>query len=116
MPSTHPSTRVEMLCQYLLTTLETDWVLENGTVLPAGTEVMLLPQTTAHSVRVPGGLSLAEAWPSLSRQGHEHPVFQAQLAEYAAQLVRYADRLTRLESWALEQGFTIPAESEGVLS
>lgn len=101
---------ITKLCQYLLTTLERDVSLPDGSVIPAGSDVLLLPQTTAHSVRVPGSQSLAEAWPQLSKTGHAHPVEQAQLADFAAQLVRCADRLTGLESWAIQQGYTLPPD------
>lgn len=100
---------VTKLCQYLLTTLERDLALDDGTTLPAGTEVLLLPQTTAHSVRVPGRKSLAEAWDTLSKTGHAHPEDQRNLADYANQLLRYADRLAALESWAARNGYTPPA-------
>lgn len=99
---------VTKLCQYLLTTLERDLTLDDGTTLPAGTEVLLLPQTTAHSVRVPGNQSLAEAWDTLSKAGHAHPEDQRNLADYEAQLLRYAERLTALEAWAARNGYTPP--------
>ena len=49
------------LCQVLMTTLERPLTLNSGKVLPAGTEVVLLPQTTAHSVLVSADQTLAEA-------------------------------------------------------
>lgn len=95
---------MQALCQYIFATLGRDLVV-GGKTIKAGTEVQLLPQTTAQSVRVPGDTSLAEAWPSLSRVGHAHADDQKNLADYQAQLVRCADRLTKIEAWAAKNGW-----------
>lgn len=91
------------LCLWHLTTLTADLTLAGGEVLPAGTEVLLVPQTTAHSVLVENGKTLGELWPPLS----------AAITGYSAELVRYADRQTqleaqqaRLEAWARQNGYT----------
>ena len=57
-----------------MTTLERPLTLNSGKVLPAGTEVVLLPQTTAHSVLVSADQTLAEAWDGLSKVGHVRPI------------------------------------------
>ena len=78
-----------------MTTLERPLTLNSGKVLPAGTEVVLLPQTTAHSVLVSADQTLAEAWDGLSKVGHVHEDDQANLVHYASELTRYADRQSR---------------------
>ncbi len=98
------------LCQVLTTTLERPFTLAGGKTLPAGTEVVLLPQTTAHSVLVSRDRTLAEAWDGLSKVGHVHEDDQANLVHYAAELVRYADRLAAIETWAAANGFTPPTQ------
>lgn len=95
---------MKILAQYTFVTLEKPLVV-GGVTIPAGTTVMLAPQTTAHSVRVPGEQSLLEAWPSLSKEGHTHTEMQALLSEYQTALITATDRLTRLETWASEQGY-----------
>jgi hypothetical protein len=70
------TTTIVKLCQYLLTTLDRD-ITVNGETIAAGTQVLLLPQTTAHSVRVPGSQSLLEAWNTLSKTDHTHPTYAA---------------------------------------
>lgn len=91
------------LCLFHLVTLEGQLTLGNGTVLPAGSEVMLLPQTTAASVAMGNDTTLADVWPHMATG----------LAGYAGELLRYADRLTaveakynRLAAWAAQQGYT----------
>ena len=96
---------IQLLAQYSFVTLEEPLTLDNGTELPAGTQVMLVPQTTAQSVRVPGEQSLLDAWPSLSKAGHEHTDMQALLSEYQTALIATTDRLTKLETWAASNGY-----------
>ena len=98
------------LCQYLFATTDRDLVI-GGRTIPAGTEVLLLPQTTAESVRVPGNMSLAEAWGALSKVGHVHD-YDGLIAGYQEQLTRWADRLTRLEAWASDLGYVPPETGE----
>ena len=98
------------LCQVLMTTLERPLTLNSGKVLPAGTEVVLLPQTTAHSVLVSADQTLAEAWDGLSKVGHVHEDDQANLVHYASELTRYADRLAAIETWEVANGFTPPTQ------
>ncbi len=69
-----------------------------------------MPQTTAHSVLVSRDRTLAEAWDGLSKVGHVHEDDQANLVHYAAELVRYADRLAAIETWAAANGFTPPTQ------
>ena len=66
---------------------------------------MLAPQTTAHSVRVPGGQSLLEAWSSLSKEGHTHTEMQELLSGFQTEQISTSDRLTKLELWATEHGY-----------
>ncbi|MEG2004471.1 MAG: hypothetical protein RR014_00390 [Bilophila sp.] len=97
------TTTPRKLCLWHLSTLDKSLTLDSGEVLPAGTAVMLVPQTTAHSVLVGNGKSLAELLPTIATS----------LADYSAQLIRYADRQTQLESqqakfetWARANGYT----------
>lgn len=91
------------LCLFHLATLEAPLTLSSGTVLPAGAEVMLLPQTTSASVSMGNNNTLADVWPGVS----------VALTGYSGELVRYADRLTkaeakleRLAAWAQQNGYT----------
>lgn len=86
--------RTVLLCQDTICLLESDLVLADGTQIPAGTRVVLLPQTVAACILTPDGDSLAEAWPSISRAGHTHD----EIVEYSEQLTRYANRLTVVEA------------------
>lgn len=103
---------VKLLAQYSFITLEEPLHLENGTKLPAGTRVMLVPQTTAHSVRVPGEMSLLEAWPLLSKTDHAHTDLQALLSQYQTELIAATDRLTRLEIRAARDGYDATAVAQ----
>ena len=93
-----------------MTTLERPLTLNSGIVLPAGSEVVLLPQTTAHSVLVSADQTLAEAWDGLSKVGPLHEDDHAKLVHSASELTRYADRLAAIETWAVANGFTPPAQ------
>lgn len=101
------------LCQYLFATLDKDMVI-GGKTIPAGTELLLLPQTTAESVRVPGSMSLADAWALLSKVGHTHNTYDDLLAGYQEQLTRYADRLTALEAWAAGHGYALSEKDSSI--
>ena len=96
---------VRVLSQYMFIVLEAPLALPGGEVIPAGTTVMFAPQTTAHSVRVPGSRSLLEAWDSLSKEGHTHTGMQKLLSECQTELIVTTDRLTRLEIWAAQNGY-----------
>ena len=98
------SESMKILAQYMFVTLEKPLVV-GGVSIPAGTTVMLAPQTTAHSVRVPGGQSQMEAWPSLSKEGHTHTDMQELLSGFQTEQISTSDRLTRLELWATEHGY-----------
>ena len=95
---------MKILAQYMFVTLEKPLVV-GGVSIPAGTTVMLAPQTTAHSVRVPGEQSLLEAWPSLSKEGHTHTDMQELLSGFQTEQISTSDRLTKLELWATEHGY-----------
>lgn len=75
---------------------------QDGTVIPKGTVVVLVPQTLAAAVILEGGKSLAEILPS----------YAAALAGYQAELVRLTSRetsvemeLAELRAWAVSAGF-----------
>lgn len=102
-----PDTQV--LCQYIFADLKRDLAINGGQTIKAGTRVLLLPQTTAQSVRVPGNMNLAEAWESLSKDGHTHPDDQETLAGYQTELIRLSDRLTAIEAWAVRNGYEAPS-------
>lgn len=86
--------RTVLLCQDTICLLEHDLVLADGTQIPAGTRVVLLPQTIAACILTPDGDSLADAWPSISRAGHTHD----EIVDYSEQLTRYATRLAVVEA------------------
>lgn len=86
--------RTVLLCQDTICLLEHDLVLADGTQIPAGTRVVLLPQTISACILTPDGDSLADAWPTISRSGHTHD----EIVDYSEQLTRYANRLTVVEA------------------
>lgn len=84
-------------------TLPADVVMDSGETLPAGTEVLLVPQTTAASVLVDGGHSLADILPAMNTN----------VVDASGQVARLTDRLTQteitlaaLKSWAQQNGYT----------
>ena len=83
-----------LLCQDALSRLEKDLELPDGTLIPKGTLVLLLPQTIADCVMTPDGDSLAEAWPGISREGHTHP----EIAQFSKELIELARRVATVES------------------
>lgn len=95
---------IKILSQYFATVLEKDTTVD-GEVIPAGTTVLFAPQTTAHSVRVPGSKSLLEAWPEISKTNHTHPDLLKILVGYQSELIKAMDRLTKLEIWATKNGY-----------
>lgn len=70
---------VKILSQYNFVTLSHDLVVD-GTTIPSGTNVLLAPQTMAQCVRVPGPMSLYEAWDTLSKTDHTHTPDQCSAA------------------------------------
>ncbi len=90
--------RTVLLCQDTICLLEHDLVLADGMQIPAGTRVILLPQTIASCILTPDGDSLADAWPTISRSGHTH----AEIVDYSEQLTRCANRLTIVEAKLVE--------------
>ena len=93
-----------ILSQYFSTVIEKDLLLD-GEVIPAGTSILFAPQTTAHSVRVPGEQSLLEAWPKLSKEGHSHIEYEKILSGYQTEMIKMLDRLTKIELWAASKGY-----------
>lgn len=83
------SSPITLLSHNMLGTLQHDLTLANGKTVPAGTTVLILPETMASCVLTPEGESLAEAWPSLARQGHSH----AELVDFSTQLLKFSERL-----------------------
>lgn len=93
-------------------TLQDDFVANDGTVIPKGTELFLIPQTLAAAVIVEGRKSLAELWPSISKTDHTHDDYAAALAGYQAELIKLTNRATssemklaELSAWAVSAGF-----------
>lgn len=86
--------RTALLCQDTICLLEHDLVLADNTRIPAGTRVVLLPQTIAACILTPDGNSLADAWPGISRVGHIHD----EIVDYSEQLTRCANRLAIVEA------------------
>lgn len=78
--------------------LEKDFVAQDGSVIPKGTSVVLVPQTLAAAVIVESGKSLAELWSSISRTDHGHEGYANALAGYQKELIQLADRVTRTET------------------
>ena len=70
---------VKILSQYNFVTLSHDLVVD-GITIPSGTNVLLAPQTMAQCVRVPGPMSLYEAWDTLSKTDHTHTPEQCSAA------------------------------------
>lgn len=84
-------------------TLPADVVMDSGERLPAGTEVLLVPQTTAASVLAENGKTLADILPAVTTS----------VVASSEQVIRLTDRLTRteitvaaLQSWARQNGYT----------
>ena len=114
------SSPITLLSHNMLGTLQHDLTLANGKTVPAGTTVLILPETMASCVLTPEGESLAEAWSSLSREGHTHAeVFamagqitrmserlylydqnypNSEIAQFSAQLIRLSERIAALEA------------------
>lgn len=90
MPETE---KIYVLCKDMICRLGSPLTLDNGTVVPAGSAVLLLPQTVADCVLTPEGESLAEAWPTISRDGHSH----TEIVDYSTQLIRLSTRLAEVE-------------------
>lgn len=84
-----PESQVRLLSHSMLSTLSHDLTLASGNTVPAGTTVLILPETLAEFVLTPENTSLAEAWPSIARQGHSH----AELVDFSAQLLKFSERL-----------------------
>lgn len=106
-----------ILSQYFLTKLEEDMTMD-GKVIPAGTTILFAPQTTAHSVRVPGNKSLFEAWNELSKTDHTHKelesltTLRALVSQYQSDTLDFLDRVTKLELWATKQGYEYYSNDE----
>ncbi|WP_300786054.1 hypothetical protein [uncultured Desulfovibrio sp.] len=75
---------------------ERELTLPDGTRLPPGTQVLLLPQTTAENVLV-GETSLAEHLAGLAPAAHGHEDLETALAGFQTQCARLAERVTALE-------------------
>lgn len=94
----------KILSQYFLTILDKDTIVD-GSVIPKGTTILFAPQTTAHSVRVPGGKSLLEAWPTISKTDHKHYELENLIANYQSEQIAIIKKLTQLEMWAIDNGY-----------
>lgn len=83
-----------ILCHDTLVRLSRALTLPDGTVLPKGTLVLVLPQTIADCVLTPEGESLAHVWESISRSGHTHP----EIISFSEELIRFGNRLSAVET------------------
>lgn len=97
-----------MLCQHVVSVLRSPLVLDDGTEIPEGTTVIIMPETASECVRTPDGKSLADVWNSIERTGHSHPDYEKVIAGYQAQLARFSERLNEMELWATEMGYSVP--------
>lgn len=97
--------QVTVLCQDMLGVLKTPLTLSDGTVLPAGSSILMLPQTIANCVLTPDGNSLAAAWKSISRDGHAHIEIEELIAAAQTQSAYLLDRMIKLEAWAAKNGY-----------
>ena len=85
---------ITLLSHNMLGVLEHDLTLASGKVVPSGTTVLILPETLASCVLTPEGVSLAEVWPSISREGHTH----AEIFAMSEQIIRMSERVCALEA------------------
>ena len=90
---------MEALTIYFVQALEKPFTKKDGTVIPAGTDVLMSPHTSSKTVWLPGGKNLHVEWPKV----------QALLSDYQTQLIKNTDRLTKLELWAAQNGYDIQA-------
>lgn len=67
--------------------LQKDFARKDGTLIPAGSEAVFLPQTIAQAVVMEDGSTLDEAVAGL----------RGSLLEYQTELVRLADRITAMQ-------------------
>ena len=89
---------VKFLSSLQAISLEKDILNSDGKVIATrGSNVIILPQTVAQAVLVENDKSLAELWPTVSKIDHGHEEYSNILADYQAQLVRLADRITQAE-------------------
>lgn len=86
--------QVTLLSHSMLCRIESDLTLSSGKTVPAGTTVLILPETTASCVLTPDGDSLEAAWPTISRAGHSH----AEVFDLSAQVVKLSERLYDYDS------------------
>ena len=87
---------MRLLAYLNLITCDRELELPDGTRLPPGTQVLLLPQTTADHVLV-GGTSLTEHLAGLAPADHNHENMEAALAGFQTQCARLAERVAALE-------------------
>lgn len=87
---------MRLLAYLNLITFDRELVLPDGTRLPPGTQVLLLPQTTADNVLV-GETSLTDHLAGLAPAGHSHEDMETALAGFQTQCARLAERVAALE-------------------
>ena len=87
---------MRLLAYLNLITCDRELELPDGTRLPPGTQVLLLPQTTADHVMV-GRTSLTAHLAGLAPADHNHVDMEAALAGFQTQCARLAERVTALE-------------------
>lgn len=92
------ATGIKFLSSLQTATLDRDILDNNGKVIAEkGSVIVILPQTVAGAVVIENGKTLAELWPDVSKKGHQHEDYEKLLADYQAELIRLADRLTKAE-------------------
>lgn len=87
---------MRLLAYLNLITCDRELELPDGTRLPPGTQVLLLPQTTADHVLV-GKTSLTAHLAGLAPADHNHEDMATALAGFQTQCARLAERVTALE-------------------
>lgn len=87
---------MRLLAYLNLITCDRELVLPDGTRLPPGTQVLLLPQTTADNVLL-GETSLTKHLAGLAPADHHHEDMETALAGFQTQCARLTERVTALE-------------------
>lgn len=74
----------------------------NKALITAATAASTLSQSAANAA--------ATALTTANAASATHAQYEAALAGYQAQLTRWADRVTKLEQWAVSKGYVVPED------
>lgn len=106
---------VKLLAGLQTTELDKDLLASDGSIMaPAGTCIVIIPQTLASAVIVPqeNNKTLSALWNTLSKTDHEHADYQTALAGYQGELTTWTTRTTAAETklaelidWAKANGY-----------